>query len=124
MDSYKDSTFFQPSELDGRLRKCRKGASIRLALLAEVTDPLLLLAFDIPFLGLATVLPPRLLRHVVLVPRSSGVLHTPWDRERIAWERAAMHTLVSDSSGKAMLGIASTLFGSLASHTRQPIAWS
>jgi len=59
-------------------------------LLDEVTDPLLLLAFDIPFLGLATVLPPRLLRHLVLVPRSSGVLHTPWDRERIAWERAAM----------------------------------
>ncbi|MFI9386697.1 glycosyltransferase [Kutzneria sp. NPDC052558] len=56
----------------------------------EVPDPLLVLAFDVPFLGLATVLPPPLVRRLVLVPRSSGALHTPWDRERIAWERAAM----------------------------------
>jgi glycosyltransferase involved in cell wall biosynthesis len=72
-------------------------------LLDEVADPLLVLAFDVPFLGLATVLPPRLLRRLVLVPRSSGVLHTPWDRERITWERAALARAAAHGAGIAAI---------------------
>lgn len=72
-------------------------------LVDEVADPLLVLAFDVPFLGLATVLPPRLLRRLVLVPRSSGVLHTPWDRERIEWERAALARAAAHGGGIAAI---------------------
>ncbi|GAA4012886.1 hypothetical protein GCM10022247_39380 [Allokutzneria multivorans] len=57
---------------------------------AETSDQLLIVAFDVPFLGLAELLPPELRDKVVLVPRSSAVLHTPHDAERIAWERRAL----------------------------------
>ncbi|WP_162788539.1 glycosyltransferase family 4 protein [Amycolatopsis albispora] len=53
---------------------------------------LLVIAFDVPFLGLAAELPPAVRERTVLVPRSSGLLHTPWDHARIRWERNALQT--------------------------------
>lgn len=52
----------------------------------------LLLALDVPFLGLAPLLPADLVRTLVLVPRSSGMIHTPSDRDRIAWESHGLRT--------------------------------
>ncbi len=48
--------------------------------------PVLILALDAPFLGLAPLLPTHVLPNMVLVPRSTARIHTPADRERIAWE--------------------------------------
>ncbi|MEG8179241.1 glycosyltransferase family 4 protein [Nocardia terpenica] len=57
--------------------------------------PRLVVAFDVPFLGLPPLLPPDVLRDVVLVPRSTAVLHAPSDRERVAWESYGMHTNIT-----------------------------
>lgn len=48
--------------------------------------PLLIVAFDAPFFGLSTVLPRAIRPFLVLVPRSSALIHRPDDTERIAWE--------------------------------------
>ncbi len=55
-------------------------------------DPLLILALDAPFLGLAPLLPTRVVPHLVLVPRSTARIHAPQDRERIAWESYGLLT--------------------------------
>ncbi|RZQ61287.1 glycosyltransferase family 4 protein [Amycolatopsis suaedae] len=57
--------------------------------------PLLVIAFDIPFCGLPAELPPDVRARTVLVPRSSGILHTPWDRPRIGWEKASLHAAIA-----------------------------
>ncbi|MGH3980907.1 MAG: glycosyltransferase family 4 protein, partial [Pseudonocardiaceae bacterium] len=49
-------------------------------------DPMLILVLDAPFLGLAPLLPTHVVPNLVLVPRSTARIHTPADRERIAWE--------------------------------------
>lgn len=59
--------------------------------------PLLVLAFDAPLLGLGAVLPPAILRHLVLIPCSSAIVHAPSDHDRIAWEDTGM--LVGASGG-------------------------
>jgi glycosyltransferase involved in cell wall biosynthesis len=53
-------------------------------------EPLLIIAFDVPFLGLATHLPAHTARHLVLVPRATARLHDPTNHERIAWEQHGM----------------------------------
>ncbi|ATL69421.1 glycosyltransferase family 4 protein [Nocardia terpenica] len=55
----------------------------------------LIVAFDVPFFGLAALLPPAVRRHLIIVPRSSGLLHAPHDTERIAWERDSLHAGLS-----------------------------
>ena len=58
-------------------------------MLADVlphADPALLLAFDVPFLGLAPHLPDAAVRDLVLIPRATARLHDPANRHRIAWE--------------------------------------
>lgn len=39
-----------------------------------------------PFLGLAPLLPTKVVPSLVLVPRATARIHTPHDRERVAWE--------------------------------------
>ncbi|MGH3719562.1 MAG: glycosyltransferase family 4 protein [Pseudonocardiaceae bacterium] len=55
-------------------------------------DPVLILALDAPFLGLAPLLPPQVVPNLVLVPRSTARIHFPTDRERIVWESQGLHT--------------------------------
>jgi glycosyltransferase involved in cell wall biosynthesis len=78
----------------GQLRNFRALVSDTSRVLAThvipTADPLLVVAFDVPFLGLAEALPPSVRRDLVLVPRSSGHTHTPWDQERIAWEQTSL----------------------------------
>lgn len=54
--------------------------------------PALILALDAPFLGLAPLLPAETVPNLVLVPRSTARIHTPHDRERIAWETYGLLT--------------------------------
>ena len=49
-------------------------------------EPVLLLAFDVPFLGLAPHLPEAAVRDLVLIPRATARLHDPANRHRVAWE--------------------------------------
>ncbi|MYW92611.1 glycosyltransferase family 4 protein [Amycolatopsis rubida] len=58
-------------------------------------EPLLIIAFDAPFLGLGSALSPALLPHLVLAPRSSAAIHAPHDLERRAWERNGMLSAVA-----------------------------
>ncbi|MGH3771109.1 MAG: glycosyltransferase [Pseudonocardiaceae bacterium] len=55
-------------------------------------DPVLILALDAPFLGLAPLVPPQVVADLVLVPRSTARIHSPSDRERIAWESQGLCT--------------------------------
>ena len=48
--------------------------------------PVLIVGFDVPFLGVPEQLPPRLARRLVTVPRSTALLHAPDDPERIDYE--------------------------------------
>lgn len=54
--------------------------------------PVLILALDAPFLGLPRLLPTHVLPNLVLVPQSTARIHTPADRERIAWESHGLLT--------------------------------
>lgn len=53
-------------------------------------SPSLTVAFDVPFFGVAALLPGRLATATVNVARSTGALHAPGDHERIAWERGGL----------------------------------
>lgn len=65
----------------------------------------LIIAIDVPFFGLPPLLPPELLRDLVLVPRSTAAIHNPEDRDRVAWEN---HGLTSAVAGGARIGAIST----------------
>lgn len=54
--------------------------------------PVLIVALDAPFLGLAPLLPPQIVPNLVLVPRSTARIHTPAERDRIAWESHGLVT--------------------------------
>lgn len=49
-------------------------------------DPALVLAFDVPFLGLAPHLDDAAVRDLMLIPRATARLHDPANRHRIGWE--------------------------------------
>ncbi|WP_206790715.1 glycosyltransferase family 4 protein [Amycolatopsis sp. MtRt-6] len=70
--------------------------------------PALVVAFDAPFLGLAALLPPARRRDVVLIPRSSALIHAPWDAPRVAWERAGLHAGLADGT---RVGVISPFLG-------------
>lgn len=55
-------------------------------------DPLLVVAFDVPFFGLAPLLPDTLLPQVVLAPRSTARIHDPTNAARVAWEAHGLLT--------------------------------
>ncbi|MGH4018389.1 MAG: glycosyltransferase family 4 protein [Pseudonocardiaceae bacterium] len=70
----------------------RHAADIMIRRLLPDTDPVVILALDAPFLGLAPLLPTDVVPNLVLVPRSTARIHAPTDRERIAWESYGMLT--------------------------------
>lgn len=55
-------------------------------------DPVLIVALDAPFLGLAPFLPTHTVPSLVLVPRSTADIHSPANRERIVWESHGLRT--------------------------------
>jgi glycosyltransferase involved in cell wall biosynthesis len=63
---------------------------------APITDLLtspargLVIAFDVPFFGLAPLLPPCSRPALVNVAHSTAILQAPGDGQRIAWERAGL----------------------------------
>jgi glycosyltransferase involved in cell wall biosynthesis len=50
----------------------------------------LITAFDVPFFGLAPLLPPPARPSLVTVARATAALQAPHDTERIAWERTGL----------------------------------
>ena len=63
-----------------------------------VAEPLAVILFDVPFLGVAPLLPPSVLPHVTTVPRSTAILHDPTNHDRIHWERHGLH-VTADGGG-------------------------
>jgi glycosyltransferase involved in cell wall biosynthesis len=61
-------------------------------------EPLAVILFDVPFLGVAPLLPPSVLPHVTAVPRSTAILHDPTNDDRIHWERHGLH-VTADGGG-------------------------
>jgi glycosyltransferase involved in cell wall biosynthesis len=57
--------------------------------------PLAAIFFDVPFLGLAPLLPGRLGPSVTVVIRSTGILHDPANADRIAFERSGLRFLAA-----------------------------
>ncbi|MGH4001031.1 MAG: hypothetical protein ACRDTJ_26620, partial [Pseudonocardiaceae bacterium] len=53
--------------------------------------PRLVVAHDVPFYGLATMLPPELAADLVLVAHSTAGIHCPDDHDRVAWETQGLH---------------------------------
>src|SRR5690606_37425072 len=84
--------------LDSSRTACRAAAAHLNALPAE-DQPQLIIALDAPFHGLAPLLDTRLLRRTLLVPRSTALLHSPEQGERIAWERHGL-TCLAEAGGR------------------------
>jgi glycosyltransferase involved in cell wall biosynthesis len=76
--------------LDNFRRLCADTATTLTTHVMPHADPLLIVAFDVPFLGLAPHLPPTTARSLILVPRATARLHDPTNHERIAWEEYGM----------------------------------
>lgn len=79
----------------------------------------LIVAFDVPFFGLAAHLPSALRDHLVIVPRATAVLHTPDDTERIAWEIAGLHAAAT--AGAKIAAISTYMRAHLARDYQLPI---
>lgn len=76
----------------------RAGASAAAALREQVlptAGQLAVICFDVPFLSLPPLLPADLRPRVTLVPRSTGLLHDPTGRDRIAFEREGLAYLAA-----------------------------
>ena len=71
--------------------------------LMGAAEPLLVIAFDAPFLGLPEFLPPAARRQLVLVPRSSALIHAETDTARVEWERAGIHAGLADGTRVATI---------------------
>lgn len=79
---------------------CACAADVIRERLLPSSGPLLIIAFDCPFYGLAAELTPhmhpRLRPELVIVARATAALHTPDDTVRVAWERAGLrHTIAA-----------------------------
>ncbi|HEX3779078.1 MAG TPA: glycosyltransferase, partial [Pseudonocardiaceae bacterium] len=68
----------------------------------------MIIAFDVPFLGIAKLLPTELRARLILVPRSSALIHQPSDRERVEWERDSMLAGLNDGT---RIGVISRFMG-------------
>ncbi|MBB4689299.1 glycosyltransferase family 4 protein [Amycolatopsis jiangsuensis] len=79
----------------GNFRHLVRMTADRLHALGRSADPLLIIAFDAPFLGLGSALSPGLVPHLVLAPRSSAAIHAPHDLERRGWERDGLLAAVA-----------------------------
>ena len=74
----------------------RLGVSAAQALREQVlpeADEIAVICFDVPFLSLPALLPERVRRSFVLVPRSTGLLHDPAGADRVAFEREGFEYL-------------------------------
>jgi hypothetical protein len=56
---------------------------------------MLIVAFDVPFFGLAPPLPPHARPALVNVARATAALQAPGDSERMAWERSGLLATVA-----------------------------
>lgn len=65
--------------------------------------PMLIIAFDAPFYGLAPLLAPAARRCLVNVARSTALLHDPGDRPRVQWERDGLHAAVAGGARVAAI---------------------
>lgn len=70
---------------------CASAADVIDQHLAARAVSLLIVAFDVPFYGLAAQLASRTRSNLVNVARSTAALHSPDDLARIAWERDGLH---------------------------------
>lgn len=77
----------------------RHTAEVLTRCVLPAAHPLLILALDAPFLGLAPLLPTHVVPNLVLVPRSTARIHTPADRDRIAWESHGLRA-ATDHGGR------------------------
>jgi glycosyltransferase involved in cell wall biosynthesis len=68
---------------------CTSAATSITRVLAHASDALIV-AFDVPFFGLAPLLPPRARPFLVNVARATAILQAPEDSPRIAWERTGL----------------------------------
>jgi glycosyltransferase involved in cell wall biosynthesis len=59
------------------------------------TGPMLIVAFDCPFYGLAAGLAPPARPSLLIVARSTAALQAPDDGARIVWERDGLHQVVA-----------------------------
>ena len=76
--------------------------------LAPGRRPVLIVGFDVPFLGVPELLPPRLARCLVTVPRSTALLHAPDDPDRIGFETRGLRATVAHGG----------LVGAISAHMR------
>ncbi|HEY5989403.1 MAG TPA: hypothetical protein VIV12_23940, partial [Streptosporangiaceae bacterium] len=74
---------------------CTSAAEVINHQLVPHAGPLLIVAFDVPFFGLAHSLAPAARASLVVVPRSTAALPAPGDLDRLAWERAGLHATVA-----------------------------
>ncbi len=57
--------------------------------------PLAVILFDVPFLGVAPLLPMSVVPRLTAVVRSTGILHDPANADRIAFERSGLRFLAA-----------------------------
>ena len=75
---------------------------------ARLGEPPAVVAFDVPFAGVALHLPPTYLPHLTYVPRSSALQHDPDNSERVDYERQGLAAAVA---GGARVGVISAYMG-------------
>lgn len=71
-------------------RTASASAAASISRLLPHASRVLIVAFDVPFFGLAPLLPPQARPALVNVARATAALQARGDRERIAWERAGL----------------------------------
>ena len=71
-------------------RAASASAASSISRLLPRTSRVLVAAFDVPFFGLALLLPPHARPSLVNIARATATLQAPGDSERIAWERAGL----------------------------------
>lgn len=82
-----------------RFRAASSSAAEIITALAPAHAPCLIVAFDVPFFGLAPLLPRSLRPMLVNVPRSTAALHAPADTDRAGWEQAGLQA-TADADGR------------------------
>jgi glycosyltransferase involved in cell wall biosynthesis len=65
--------------------------------------PLAVILLDVPFLGVAPLLPMGVGRRLTAVIRSTGILHDPANADRVAFERAGMRFLAGQGGRVAAI---------------------
>ncbi|MEV6868278.1 glycosyltransferase family 4 protein [Streptosporangium subroseum] len=74
-------------------RLCAAGGDAITQEVLPAAGPLLIIAFDCPFYGLAAHLPTEARARLVAVAHSTAALHAPDDDARVGWERDGLHAV-------------------------------